>query len=91
MTLFVTSKGYRKAFRTVFRTLGSLKNYKVVTFLRTFSPSHFENGAWNEEGNCVRTRPFTKEEMKLDGYVLEMYLTQVEELKAAEEQACSLG
>ncbi|CAL9014127.1 unnamed protein product [Prunus brigantina] len=91
MTSFVTSYGYRKAFRTLFRTLGSLKNYKGVTFLRTFSPSHFENGAWNEGGNCVRTRPFTKEETKLDGYVLEMYLTQVGELKAAEEQGLQRG
>ncbi|CAB4305085.1 unnamed protein product [Prunus armeniaca] len=91
MTSFVTSYGYRKAFRTVFRTLRSLKNYKGVTFLRTFSPSHFENGAWNEGGNCVRTSPFTKEETKLDGYVLEMYLTQVEELKAAEEQGLQRG
>ncbi|KAH7532845.1 hypothetical protein FEM48_Zijuj04G0065700 [Ziziphus jujuba var. spinosa] len=82
---------YRNAFRTVFRTLQGLKNYKGVTFLRTFSPAHFENGAWNEGGNCVRTKPFTKEEMKLDGYMLEMYLNQVEELKAAEKQGRKMG
>lgn len=83
--------GYRKAFRTSFRTLQNLKNYKGLTFLRTFSPAHFENGAWNEGGNCVRTRPFTKQEMKLDDYNLEFYLTQVEELRAAEREGRKRG
>nr|TKS00482.1 hypothetical protein D5086_0000183460 [Populus alba] len=78
--------GYRMAFRTAFETLRSLKNYKGITFLRTFSPSHFENGAWNEGGNCVRTMPFTSEEMKFDGYNLEFFLTQVEELRKAQKE-----
>lgn len=83
--------GYRKAFRTSFRTLLSLRNYKGLTFLRTFSPAHFENGAWNEGGNCVRTRPFTNQEMKLEDYNLEFYLTQMEELKAAEREGRKRG
>ena len=91
ITDFLPYYGYRKAFRTVFRTLEGLKNYTGVTFLRTFSPSHFENGAWNEGGNCVRTRPFTKEEIKLDGYVLEMYLNQVQELGEAEKRGKKRG
>ncbi|XP_057445396.1 protein trichome birefringence-like 19 [Lotus japonicus] len=83
--------GYKKAFRTAFRTLINLKNYKGDTFFRTFSPSHFENGDWNKGGNCARTRPFTKEEVKLDGYVLETYLTQVNEFKEAEKEARMRG
>ncbi|KAJ6766442.1 PMR5/CAS1P GDSL/SGNH-LIKE ACYL-ESTERASE FAMILY PROTEIN [Salix purpurea] len=83
--------GYRMAFRTAFKTLQSLKNYKGITFLRTFSPSHFENGAWNEGGNCIRTMPFTTEEMKLAGYELETYLTQVEELRKAQEKGRKRG
>ncbi|KAJ7971174.1 protein trichome birefringence-like 19 [Quillaja saponaria] len=78
--------GYRKAFRTAFRTLQNLKEYKGVTFLRTFSPSHFENGEWNKGGNCVRTKPFTNEEIRLDGYIMELFLTQMEEFKTSEEK-----
>ncbi|CAK9185932.1 unnamed protein product [Ilex paraguariensis] len=78
--------GYKMAFRTAFRTLLSLQNFKGLIFLRTFSPDHFENGDWNKGGNCVRTRPFTKQERKLDGYNLEFYLTQVEEFKVAEKE-----
>ncbi|KAA8547833.1 hypothetical protein F0562_004262 [Nyssa sinensis] len=83
--------GYRMAFRTVFRTLLNLKNYKGLTFLRTFSPAHFENGDWDKGGNCGRQRPFTKQEMKLDGYTLELYRTQVEEFRAAEREGRKRG
>ncbi|CAL0321690.1 unnamed protein product [Lupinus luteus] len=83
--------GYKKAFRTAFRTLINLRRFKGVTFFRTFSPSHFENGDWNKGGNCIRTKPYTKEEMKLDGNFLETYLTQVEEFKAAKKDAIKRG
>ncbi|XP_044504539.1 protein trichome birefringence-like 19 [Mangifera indica] len=91
MTAISKYYGYRMAFRTAFRTLQSLKNYKGITFLRTFSPSHFENGDWNKGGNCARTRPFTSQEMKLEGFVMEFYLTQVEELRAAEKEGIKRG
>ncbi|XP_059670706.1 protein trichome birefringence-like 19, partial [Cornus florida] len=83
--------GYKMAFRTAFRALLNLQNFTGLTFLRTFSPSHFENGDWNKGGNCVRTRPFTKQEMKFDGYSLELYKTQVEELRAAEKEGKKRG
>ncbi|KAL0015238.1 hypothetical protein SO802_002307 [Lithocarpus litseifolius] len=83
--------GYRKAFRTAFRTILSLKDYKGVTFLRTFSPAHFENGDWNKGGNCVRTKPFTKEELRVEQYIMEMYLTQMEEQRAATKEGRKRG
>ncbi|MED6172598.1 hypothetical protein PIB30_051585 [Stylosanthes scabra] len=83
--------GYRKAFRTAFKTITNLRRYNGITFLRTFSPSHFENGDWNKGGNCIRTKPFTNEEVKLDGFVLEVYLTQVDEFKAAQKEARKKG
>ncbi|KAL4577354.1 hypothetical protein LXL04_013463 [Taraxacum kok-saghyz] len=75
---------YQKAFKTTFTTLLNLKNFTGLAFLRTFSPQHFENGDYNNGGNCVRTRPFMKDEMKLDGYKLQMYLTQMNEFKSAQ-------
>ncbi|KAA8530529.1 hypothetical protein F0562_005238 [Nyssa sinensis] len=75
---------YRRAFRTAFRAINSLKNYKGMTFLRTFAPSHFEGGVWNKGGDCVRTRPFMSNESSLDGYNLELYIIQMKELRIAE-------
>lgn len=69
--------GYRKAFRTAFKAINSLSNYKGITYLRTFAPSHFEGGIWNEGGNCLRTKPFKSNETTLDGANLEFYMIQV--------------
>ncbi|KAM7268793.1 hypothetical protein ACFE04_010959 [Oxalis oulophora] len=78
--------GYKMAFRTTFQKILESKSYKGLTFLRTFSPAHFENGEWNSAGSCERTRPYTNKEMKLDGYIMEMYKTQIEEFRLAEEE-----
>ncbi|KAJ0100001.1 hypothetical protein Patl1_21529 [Pistacia atlantica] len=78
--------GYRKAFRTAFKAINSLQNYKGITYLRTFAPSHFENGLWNEGGNCLRTRPFQSNETRLEDTNLELYMIQLEELKIAERE-----
>ncbi|XP_068641645.1 protein trichome birefringence-like 19 [Aristolochia californica] len=83
--------GYRMAFRTAFRAITSLENFKGVTYLRTFSPSHFEGGLWNQGGNCLRKRPFLSNETRLDGFNLELYMIQVEEFRAAEEKATERG
>ncbi|XP_075634768.1 protein trichome birefringence-like 19 [Castanea sativa] len=83
--------GYRKAFRTAFKAINSLKNYKGITFLRTFAPSHFENGLWNQGGNCVRTKPFRSNEMKLEDQNLELYMAQVEEFRKAEKEGKKKG
>ncbi|KAG4206582.1 hypothetical protein ERO13_A03G016100v2 [Gossypium hirsutum] len=82
--------GYKMAFQTTFKTLLSLKNYKGVTFLRTFSAAHFENGDWKNGGSCDRTRPFTKE-MKIEEYNKEFYLTQVEEFRKAKVEGIQNG
>ena len=83
--------GYRKAFKTTFKAINRLKNYKGITYLRTFSPEHFENGLWNEGGNCVRTRPFRSNETLLEGRTLELYMTQVEEFRSAERDGRQRG
>lgn len=79
------------AFRTTFRTLMKNDRFKGVTFLRTYSPSHFENGDWNRGGKCIRTRPFTKNEMKFDGYNLDSYMTQVNEFRVAQVEGAKMG
>ncbi|KAI4352290.1 hypothetical protein L6164_006557 [Bauhinia variegata] len=83
--------GYRHAFRTAFRAINNLKNYKGITFLRTFAPSHFENGLWNQGGNCVRTKPFKSSEAQMEGISLEYYMIQLEEFKIAQREAKKKG
>ncbi|XP_020265475.1 protein trichome birefringence-like 19 isoform X2 [Asparagus officinalis] len=83
--------GYRMAFRTTFRAINSLQNFKGMIFLRTFAPSHFENGEWNKGGNCIRTRPFRSNETRLAGVNLELYMTQLEEFWAAEREGMKRG
>ncbi|XP_022759344.1 protein trichome birefringence-like 19 isoform X2 [Durio zibethinus] len=91
ITSLTRYSAYRMAFRTAFRTLLSLKNYKGTTFLRTFSASHFENGDWDKGGSCARIRPITGQEMKLEEFNMEFYLTQVEELRTAEKEGKTTG
>lgn len=82
---------YRRAFRTAFRAINSLKNYKGITLLRTFAPSHFEGGYWDKGGDCVRKMPFKRTEARLEGYNLEHYKIQVEEVKIAERSGRRRG
>nr|XP_010929090.1 protein trichome birefringence-like 19 [Elaeis guineensis] len=83
--------GYRMAFRTTFQALLNLKGYKGMTFLRTFAPAHFENGEWDKGGDCIRKRPFRSNETRLETFNLELYLTQMEEFKAAEKEGREKG
>ncbi|KAL7094580.1 hypothetical protein ACP275_11G113100 [Erythranthe tilingii] len=75
---------YRRAFRTAFSAINAA-GFAGVTFLRSYAPSHFEGAAWDKGGDCVRTRPFRKDEIQLSDYSLEMYLIQLEELRIAQK------
>ncbi|KAI5056327.1 hypothetical protein GOP47_0028145 [Adiantum capillus-veneris] len=69
---------YRAALRTVFDFLISSK-YKGVVLFRTYSPEHWENGLWNEGGNCTKTAPAKSKSIALDDRSMEMYKIQLEE------------
>lgn len=86
-----TSFGYRKAFKTAFRAFNTLKDFNGIVFLRTFSPSHFENGEWNNGGDCARKNPLKSNEIMLEGHSLDLYLTQLEEFRAAEKEGEKRG
>ncbi|KAL3525646.1 hypothetical protein ACH5RR_014018 [Cinchona calisaya] len=91
VTHLTTYFSYQRAFRTAFRAINSLKNFKGVTFLRTFAPSHFENGTWDTGGNCPRTRPYKRNETVLQDYSLELYKIQLNELRIAQEEGGKRG
>lgn len=84
--------GIKMAFRTSFKTLVNLTRFNGITFLRTFTPQHYENGDWNGGGNCLRRRPFfSKEEADIGEYFSKLYLNQVEELRSAEIEGKEKG
>ncbi|KAI4352310.1 hypothetical protein L6164_006574 [Bauhinia variegata] len=91
LTYLTMYYGYRRAFKTAFRAINSLKDFKGITFLRTFAPAHFENGPWNEGGNCVRTEPFKSSETKIEGINFEFHKIQMEEFKIAEKEGKKKG
>lgn len=72
------------AFQTAFR---ALKNYKGVTF----SPPHFENGTWEEGGDCPRTMPFRRNEKVLEDSNLEFYKIQLQEFEIAQTEGRKKG
>ncbi|XP_023525891.1 protein trichome birefringence-like 19 [Cucurbita pepo subsp. pepo] len=83
--------GYRKAFRTAFKAILTSESFKGITYLRTFAPAHFENGPWNQGGNCLRTEPFKSKDSALEGMNLELYMTQMEEFRRAEREGRKKG
>ncbi|CAI9111346.1 OLC1v1011555C1 [Oldenlandia corymbosa var. corymbosa] len=86
MTQFPVFFGYQKAIQTALGGINRSKKFKGLTFLATINPTHFEGGAWNEGGDCVRTRPFKRNETDLPPHLGEMRRIQVQELKAAEQE-----
>ncbi|PIN09910.1 hypothetical protein CDL12_17498 [Handroanthus impetiginosus] len=85
------SFSYRLAFQRAFRAINDAENFTGVTFLRTYALSHFEGGPWDKGGDCVRTRPFRRNETALKYYSLEMYMIQLEELRIAQEAGRRTG
>ncbi|PIM99032.1 hypothetical protein CDL12_28477 [Handroanthus impetiginosus] len=84
VTDFGPGLAIRRAFRAAFQAVNNCKNCrKIFALLRTYSPSHFENGIWNTGGGCNRTRPFGKEEVNRDGPNWEYRKIQVEEIEIA--------
>lgn len=83
--------GFRKALRSSFSAINRRKRYRGITYLRTFAPSHFEGGLWNQGGNCLRTRPYSSNETTLGGDDMELYLIQIEEFRRAEAEGRKRG
>ncbi|CAA3009109.1 ALTERED XYLOGLUCAN 4-like [Olea europaea subsp. europaea] len=74
----------KSAFQAAFKEINMCKNCKkIFAFLRTFSPSHFENGTWNTGGGCNRTRPIVREEVVGRDSDWEFKNIQVEEIEIA--------
>ncbi|KAI3979083.1 hypothetical protein MKX01_016258 [Papaver californicum] len=61
--------------------IGKAMEWKALfTLARTFSPSYFEYGSWNEGGKCNRTSPFTEKQVDYD-FQMEIRNFQVKEFE----------
>jgi hypothetical protein len=87
----VTDRGVAFALRMAFRAAFSQINHcnkckGIVTLVRTFSPSHFENGFWNTGGSCNRTSPYNDQKINFGAYEWEIRSMQLEEIERAEKR-----
>lgn len=88
----VTNYDHAGALRLALRAaLGHISNcnecgHLKVTLVMTFSPTHFEHGAWNEGGKCNRTSPRSADEVGLlGGSEMEMRKAQMDEIEKAKK------
>ncbi|CAD6339567.1 unnamed protein product [Miscanthus lutarioriparius] len=51
--------------------------------VRTLSPSHYENGTWNEDGDCALARSLRRGVWEMKAVEKDMYAIQAEEFGAA--------
>ncbi|KAA0053698.1 protein ALTERED XYLOGLUCAN 4-like [Cucumis melo var. makuwa] len=78
----------KMAFRAALKYINNCKSCgKLVTFVRTFSPAHFENGVWNTGGYCNRTRPSSAKDINLESFDWKMREVQIEEIEKAKQEA----
>ncbi|KAL9325246.1 hypothetical protein ACSQ67_005891 [Phaseolus vulgaris] len=84
----------RKALRTTLNGIVDRRGGKgsdgVGVNLTTFSPAHFE-GEWDKVGACPKTRPYRKEEKKLEGMEAEMREIEMEEVEATKVKVKGIG
>ncbi|XP_031284669.1 protein ALTERED XYLOGLUCAN 4-like [Pistacia vera] len=79
-------------FRAAFKYVNDCSRCRgIVTVVRTFSPSHFENGSWNTGGSCNRTSPIGEKEIDLGGEGWELRKIQVEETERARTEGDKKG
>lgn len=63
------AEAFAIATETALKGIVSHPDYKGLTIFRTFSPDHYEGGAWNAGGSCTgKVRPFTDNELVANGF-----------------------
>jgi hypothetical protein len=72
------SRAVRAAFRTALGAVAESRGFRGKVVVRTVTPAHFENGEWNTGGDCVRTRPFRRDERTLGAVEAEFRAAQVQ-------------
>ncbi|KAL6127836.1 hypothetical protein ACLB2K_071197 [Fragaria x ananassa] len=63
---------------TILTALATHPNYTGIAIIRSFSPDHYEGGAWNTGGSCTgKVRPLAADERVENGFTNIMHQKQV--------------
>ncbi|KAG8390272.1 hypothetical protein BUALT_Bualt01G0066400 [Buddleja alternifolia] len=63
---------------TILTAIGNHPNFKGLTIVRSYSPDHYEGGAWNTGGSCTgKVRPALDSELFENGFTNIMHERQV--------------
>ncbi|KAG2264141.1 hypothetical protein Bca52824_071220 [Brassica carinata] len=83
MTQLSPDQGFKLVYASVFKHINECENCKkdLVTVMRTISPAHFENGAWDTGGSCRRTSPFGVNQIDLQSTEMKIRTSQIEQLE----------
>ncbi|GAA0144691.1 hypothetical protein Leryth_008953 [Lithospermum erythrorhizon] len=81
---------YRKVLNKVFNHVIA-SNHKGVTFYRTSTPDHFENGTWSTGGTCKRTEPAKEGDFELSELNQVLHKIELEEFRKASAKASKKG
>ncbi|KAL5212379.1 hypothetical protein ABZP36_023226 [Zizania latifolia] len=84
-------RAVRAAFRTALGALAAPGMFRGKAVLRAVTPAHFENGEWNNGGDCIRTRPFRRDEHAMGAVEAEYRGAQVDALRETEAAVRSNG
>ncbi|KAK1322714.1 hypothetical protein QJS10_CPA02g00766 [Acorus calamus] len=77
-------KAFGISVETILTAISTHPNYKGLTLVRSYSPDHYEGGAWNTGGSCTgKTRPAEDSEVAENGFTKAMHGRQVAGYEAA--------
>ncbi|KAJ8426015.1 hypothetical protein Cgig2_017097 [Carnegiea gigantea] len=92
VTDFGLSFSIRMSLRRALKFINESEECKgMVTFVRTYSPAHFEGGTWNNGGSCNRTSPYGKEKELEKSMDFELMREQVEEVERVRKEGDGKG
>ncbi|XP_022765726.1 protein YLS7-like [Durio zibethinus] len=73
---------------TILSAILTHPNYTGLTILRSFSPDHYEGGAWNTGGSCTgKVKPLAAGELVENGFTNSMHKKQVMGFECAVKKA----
>lgn len=73
---------------TILTSLVTHPNYTGLTIVRSYSPDHYEGGAWNTGGSCTgKTKPLAVGKLVENGFTKIMYEKQVSGFNRAIKKA----
>ncbi|CAM0913546.1 unnamed protein product [Alopecurus aequalis] len=83
LTDFGVPYALRRVVRAAVEGIAQCRDCKssLVTFLRTYSPDHFEHGSWFSGGSCTRKAPLEEAEVSMGSIGWELRRVQSEEVR----------